>query len=114
MAADTWKPVYDGNAAKLNMSLDGADVRLPGFIVPLELDAEGVTTFILVPYVGACIHVPPPPANQLVFVTTEIPWPSDSAWDPVWVTGRMSAKIRSTEIAEIGYSIAAEQIEPYE
>ena len=73
-----------------------------------------MTSFILVPYVGACIHVPPPPPNQLVYFSTETPWPSDSLWDPVWVTGWMSAKMRSTKLAEIGYSIAADQIEPYE
>ncbi len=113
-AADTWKPVYDANATKLNTSLDGTDVKLPGYIVPLESGSEGVSSFILVPYVGACIHVPPPPPNQLVFVTTGTPWPSDSLWDPVWVTGRLSAKPRSTEIAEIGYELAADRIDVYE
>ena len=56
----------------------------------------------------------PPPPNQLVFVTTETPWPSESLWDPVWVSGRLSAKAMSTQIAEVGYQIAAEKIEAYE
>ena len=86
---DTWNPIFDANATKLNEALDGEEVRMPGYIVPLELSAAGVTTFLLVPYVGACIHVPPPPANQLVLVTTQRPWPSESLWDAVWVTGRM-------------------------
>ena len=75
-ANDTWRPIYDANASKLNMALDGVTVRLPGYIIPVDLGADGVTSFVLVPYVGACIHVPPPPANQLVFVTTEKPWPN--------------------------------------
>ncbi|WP_424926790.1 DUF3299 domain-containing protein [Amaricoccus tamworthensis] len=111
---DTWAPIFDANATKLNPELDGADVKLPGYIVPLDMGSDGVTSFILVPYVGACIHVPPPPPNQLVFVTTEDPWPSDSLWDAVWVLGRMSAQLNSTELAETGYEISANEIEIYE
>ena len=111
---DTWNPIFDENATKLNTALDGASVKLPGYIIPLDMGAEGVTSFVLVPYVGACIHVPPPPPNQLVFVTTETPWPSDQLWDAVWVFGRLSARLQSTEIAEIGYQIAADRMEIYE
>ena len=112
--ADTWKPIFDENATKLNTALDGASVKLPGYIIPLETGADGVTSFVLVPYVGACIHVPPPPPNQLVFVTTEKPWPSDNMWDAIWVYGRLSAELQSTELAEIGYQIDADTIEIYE
>lgn len=111
---DTWNPIFDENATKLNTALDGSSVKLPGYIIPLDMGAEGVTSFVLVPYVGACIHVPPPPANQLVFVTTQTPWPSEQLWDAVWVYGRLSARLQSTEIAEIGYQIAADRIEIYE
>ncbi|QHQ35802.1 DUF3299 domain-containing protein [Algicella marina] len=111
---DTWRPVFDENATKLNTSLDGASVKLPGYIIPLEVGAKGVASFVLVPYVGACIHVPPPPANQLVFVSTESPWPSDDLWDAVWVYGRLSTKLQTTEVAEIGYQLTADRIEGYE
>lgn len=111
---DIWNPIFDENATKLNTALDGVSVKLPGYIIPLDTGAEGVTSFVLVPYVGACIHVPPPPPNQLVFVTTATPWPSDSLWDAIWVYGRLSARLQSTEIAETGYQIAAENIEIYE
>ena len=110
---DTWRPIYDANATKFNQDLHGAYVKIPGFVIPLELAAEGVTEFILVPYVGACIHTPPPPPNQLVFVTTKTPWPSDAMWDPVWVSGRLSAKSLTTQIAEVGYQIEAQEIEVY-
>ncbi|PWR04309.1 DUF3299 domain-containing protein [Meridianimarinicoccus roseus] len=111
---DTWNPIFDENATRLNTALDGASVKLPGYIIPLDIGAEGVTSFVLVPYVGACIHVPPPPPNQLVFVTTETPWPGDMLWDAVWVSGRLAARLQSTAIAEIGYQITAERIEVYE
>ncbi len=111
--ADTWKPVYDANATKLNPALDGACVRLPGYIVPLEFDATGVTDFILVPYIGACVHYPPPPANQLVLVTITPSWPSSILWDPVWVTGEMRTQINETDLAQIGYTLTADKIKRY-
>ncbi|MCZ4352817.1 DUF3299 domain-containing protein [Roseovarius aestuarii] len=111
---DTWDPIFDENATKLNTSLDGASVKLPGYIIPIDMGSEGLRSFMLVPYVGACIHVPPPPPNQLVFVTTKTPWPSDQLWDAVWVSGRLSARLQTTEIAESGYEIAADTIEIYE
>lgn len=111
---DTWKPVYDANATRLNPALDGALVKLPGYIVPLEAGLKGVTMFLLVPYVGACIHVPPPPPNQLVVVETPTPWPSTDLWDAVFVSGTMRWETRVTDIADAGYSMTADLIEPYE
>ena len=113
-ANDTWNPIYDANATKLNEALNGAYIRMPGYIIPLELGAKGVTSFLLVPYVGACIHTPPPPPNQLVFVTSESPWPGDQLWDPVWVTGIMRTQLQSTELGETGYALTADEMEAYE
>ena len=112
-ADDTWKPQYDANAIRFNDALDGALVRMPGYVVPLAGGSDGVTSFLLVPYVGACIHVPPPPANQIVFVATQTPWPSDDLWAPVWVTGTLKIQPLSTELAEVGYTMQAVAIEPY-
>ncbi len=92
---------------------NGKTVRLPGFIVPLKLDGTGVTEFILAPFVGACVHVPPPPANQLVFVTTDNPFESPSIYHPVNVTGRLNSASISTELASVGYALSAKKIEPY-
>lgn len=111
---DTWLPEFDENATKLNPVLDGAYIKMPGYMLPIDISTEGVTSFIMVPYVGACIHVPPPPANQLVFVDTKKPWPSDQLWDPVWVTGLMKHELQSTTIADIGYALVADEIEEYE
>lgn len=110
---DFWQPVYDENAKKLNPILDGAYIKMPGYIIPIDLTTDGVTSFVLVPYVGACLHTPPPPANQLVFVTTQKPWPSDNLWDAVWVTGQMEHEIQTTEVAETGYLLKAEKMEAY-
>lgn len=111
---DLWNPIYDANAIKLNEALDGVLIRMPGFVIPIEVNSEGVTDFVLVPYVGACIHVPPPPANQLVMVRTERPWPSDQLWDPVWVTGVMKTELQASGLGQTGYTISANEIETYE
>lgn len=110
---DTWDPIYDANGVKVNEELDGAYIKMPGFITPFEITAEGVTDFLLVPYVGACIHVPPPPANQLVMATANTPWPADSLWDAVWVTGTIRTQLQSTSLGQTGYSIVAEEMEFY-
>lgn len=110
---DTWNPIYDANATRLNEDLDGAYIKMPGYIIPFDVSSEGVTDFMLVPYVGACIHTPPPPANQLVMVNAAQPWPSDKLWDPVWVTGTMHTHLQSTNLGQIGYSIVADKMEAY-
>ena len=93
---------------------DGKTVRLPGFIVPIDYEGSSVTSFILVPYVGACIHVPPPPPNQLVFVTTKTPYESDGLFEAVNVTGVFRTTPTSTRLAEIGYALSANRIESYD
>ena len=93
---------------------DGQTVRLPGFVVPLDFRSFELTSFILVPYVGACVHVPPPPANQLVFVTTETPYELVGLFAPIRVTGNFRTADMSTELAEIGYTMSADKIEAYD
>ncbi|MBS1302896.1 DUF3299 domain-containing protein [Loktanella sp. SALINAS62] len=92
---------------------NGRIVRLSGFIIPLDFDGQGVTVFMLVPFVGACIHVPPPPANQLVLVTTERPFESDRLFAPITVTGMFGAAATQTQLAEVGYALSADDITPY-
>ena len=91
---------------------DARRVRLAGFTVPVIYDADAVTEFLLVPYVGACIHVPPPPANQLVYVRSSAPFVATGLFDPVQVTGRLDSSDTSTELARIGYTMQAEAVRP--
>jgi hypothetical protein len=92
---------------------NGQIVRLPGFIVPIDYSGSGVTAFILVPFVGACVHVPPPPANQLVFVTTQEPYESSGLFEPVNVIGMFGVSSLSTQLADIAYALSADRIEPF-
>jgi len=111
---DVSDPVDQDTGVAVTTAYNGRLVRIPGYVVPLDYDGDGVTSFILVPYVGACIHVPPPPPNQLIFVTTETPYQVAGLFAPVIVTGLFGAAATGTQLAEIGYSLSAEQIAPFE
>jgi len=101
--------------APIREDMDGREVKLPGFIVPVEADQHETTGFLLVPYYGACIHVPPPPANQTVYVVTETgKGASPELFDVIWVSGMMSVNRIENDIAEAGYTLYASAIEPYE
>ena len=102
-------------AAPVVQALDGQQVKLPGYIVPLQVSEEGrVTEFLLVPYFGACIHVPPPPSNQIVHVTSELGVLMDALYQPFWVEGPLQVKNTSSELADAGYQMDASKIYPYE
>lgn len=101
--------------APVEKSLDGQLVKLPGFIVPLEVSEEGRTTeFLLVPYYGACIHVPPPPSNQIVHIFSEMGVRVEDLYQPYWIEGTMQVKDSSSELADAGYQMEAEKIYAYE
>lgn len=94
---------------------DGKTVKLPGFVVPVEMDANSIHTFLLVPYYGACIHTPPPPANQTVLVKTDAGQGFEGElFDTVWVTGTIRVEKVSNDLGDAGYQIEARLIEPYE
>ena len=93
---------------------NGERVRLAGFVVPLDFSETRVQEFLLVPYIGACIHVPPPPPNQIVYVRSEEGIEVAGMFEAVWVTGTFNTAAISNELADIGYRIEAESVEPYE
>jgi len=105
----------------INPLLNGQVVRLPGYLLPLEFSGKMVSEFLLVPWVGACIHTPPPPPNQTVHVTPERPVAMTGVFEPVWVTGPLRAAPLKKSLSlvdgsadiEVGYSIHASQVEPY-
>ena len=102
-------------AAPVVKALDGQQVKLPGYIVPLNVSDENrVIEFLLVPYYGACIHVPPPPSNQIVYVTSELGVQLDDLYQPFWIEGPLKVEVASSELVEAGYRMAAEKIYAYE
>jgi hypothetical protein len=107
--------VEDGpQSTPLTREYDGKRVRIPGYVVPLEYDQTGMRSLILVPYIGACVHVPPPPANQLIYVKPDEPYRDGGLFEAVFVTGTFRAAMTDTEITEVGYTIESPVITPYE
>lgn len=99
--------------APINPQVLGQNVRLPGFMVPLEELPEGSKEFLLVPYFGACVHSPPPPANQIVHVVLDKPTKRIRLMDTLWVTGVMSATQTDSHMGMASYRIDAKAVAPY-
>ena len=91
--------------------LNGKRVNIGGYVVPLDFEATSIKEFLLVPFVGACIHVPPPPANQIIYVKAEDGFEVSGSFDPVTVTGTIKTETAFTGLADAGYSIDAEAVE---
>jgi hypothetical protein len=94
--------------------LNGKQVRIPGFIIPLEGDADKVTEFLLVPNYGSCVHTPPPPSNQIIYVTFPQDAPDLDLWDVVYLEGKMITQQREVGMVEAGYHIIGSSATPYQ
>jgi hypothetical protein len=92
--------------------LDGEFVRIPGFLVPFEMNGGKISEFLLVPYFGACIHTPPPPPNQIVYVTAEEP--VEFSWDAFWLTGTLTAERNMNDMGNAAYTLKLAKIELYD
>ena len=104
-----------------NTDLDGKIIKVPGYVLPLEFSDTKTVEFLLVPFVGACIHTPPPPPNQMIHVHFEPGFENRGLYTPVYITGRLSA-ISSTialfltdgqSNVKTGYRLEATIVEPY-
>jgi hypothetical protein len=105
------REVWDN--APTNPKIVGQQVRIPGFVVPLEDTKEGLKEFLLVPYFGACIHSPPPPANQIIHVLPRTPAKGFRSMDTVWVSGPISTTRTDSYMGASGYRIEATEVVPY-
>lgn len=98
-------------SAKTVARLNGQKIRIGGYPVPLETDAKGRgTLFFLVPYPGACIHVPPPPPNQIVLVRYPKGVALDDIYTPLWVTGTLKVEQVSNDLADAAYALDAGEV----
>jgi hypothetical protein len=95
--------------------LNDVYVKLPGYIVPVDVDEDQkMSSFFLVPYFGACIHVPPPPPNQIVYVTLEKPMDVTDIYDAFWIEGTLKVEAVQKEIAASAYVLKADKVTLYE
>lgn len=94
--------------------MDGQPIRIAGFIVPLEFDDDlTVTQFFLVPYFGACIHMPPPPPNQVIFVDYPGGINLEVLYDPFWISGILKTSLTTNDVATASYSLTMQHFEKY-
>lgn len=111
------------DAAPTVDKLDGEQIKIPGFILPLEFDGTKIKEFLLVPYYGACVHTPPPPANQVIHAKLEEEFTMTEIFEPVWISGKLNIKQSQATLGESGisqslqvdtsYTMDVEQVEPY-
>jgi len=99
--------------APVNAKLAGRAVRIPGYIVPLEQGKSGIREFLLVPYFGACIHTPPPPANQIIHVKAAKPATGVQSMSAVWVEGTLGVQRGDSSMGISGYTLAASKVEKF-
>ena len=119
---DAFLAMLEANNNRMVDDLDGKEVRIPGYVLPTEFSGSKVVEFLLVPYVGACVHTPAPPVNQMVHVRLDEGFTSEGLFAPVWVTGRINTTMSTQTISfndgemdvEAGYRIEADIVAPYE
>lgn len=93
--------------APTNGALDGAAVRVSGFVVALQMGGGSLQEFLLVPYFGACVHSPPPPSNQIIRVQLAQPSAGLKTMDAVMVTGRLSRDRSQSDMGTSSWRLEA-------
>lgn len=113
--ADVWNTIL--TSTNVRAEYEGRLIRLPGFLVPLDIDdKQQIVNFFLVPYFGACIHVPPPPPNQLIYAQnlSEIAHITvDQMYSAFWVTGILRLEEKQHELGHAAYYFELRDVQPY-
>jgi uncharacterized protein len=99
--------------APVNAALVGQAVRIPGYVVPLETGPNGLKEFLLVPYFGACIHSPPPPSNQVIYVLPKAPPKGFRSMDTVWISGTLLKAQTDSFMGAASWRMEAVSVTPY-
>ena len=99
---------------KIVATMDGRKIRIPGFIVPLEFENEEmIIQFLFVPFFGACLHLPPPPPNQIILVDFAEGVPLKSLYTPFWISGELKTSLVEKDIATAAYTMSMDLYEVY-
>ncbi len=94
-------------------AMAGRRIKLPGYLVPLDETRDGIREFLLVPYFGACIHTPPPPANQIIHARSQAPIKGFQTMDAVWASGTLDLVRGSTNMGASGYLMVVARVQAY-
>lgn len=102
------------SSARVISEMDGKAIRIPGFVVPIGFGEDAsITQFFLVPYFGACIHLPPPPPNQIIYVNYPQGFKPEAIYDPFWISGVIEVKSNGNDKATAAYTMTMHALEPY-
>lgn len=94
--------------------LDGVLIRMPGYVVPFDFQSDSKHgEFLFVPYMGACIHTPPPPPNQIIFVRADPAIKIADIWAPYWIEGTLMTEKTENELGNTAYALSMTKIEDY-
>jgi len=111
-AADTMEQIGTFNVVE---ELNGKRIRVPGYVVPFDFSADAEhKEFLLVPYFGACLHTPPPPPNQIIFIKADPAAKILDIEDPVWIEGTLSTGEFMSDLGNSAYELKLSKLEPYE
>ena len=111
-AADTMEQIGTFNVVK---DFDGKRIRVPGYVVPFDFNADAEhKEFLLVPYFGACLHTPPPPPNQIIFVRSDVAAKIENIEEPVWLEGTLTTGEFLNDLGNSAYELNLTKLEPYE
>jgi len=111
-ALERLRKVWDN--APTEPAMNGKRGRIAGFVLPLERQGDKVTEFLIVPYFGACIHTPPPPANQIIHAKSSRPLSGVRMMAPLWTYGTLGVARADTTWGVAGYRMTVERVEPYD
>lgn len=121
--ADTFEEIEEGSeldympqfgSFDVVEDLHGEFIRIPGYVVPFDFDPrQRHREFLFVPYMGACIHTPPPPPNQIIFVRADPAIRVEDIWAPYWLEGTLSAEQNLNDLGDAAYALSLDSLEPY-
>ena len=94
--------------------LDGEFVKIPGYVVPFDFNTKNrQSEFLFVPYMGACIHTPPPPPNQIIFIRADPAVRIKDIWTPYWIEGILQTEKNENDLGNTAYAMEMQSVEPY-
>lgn len=110
----SFKQVQTGSFRAIK-ELNGLKVKIAGYIVPVEVDGDSqMSEFFIVPYFGACIHVPPPPPNQIILARLAKPIPVTEIYDAYWIEGTLNVEQIKNDIAASAYTLTTTKVTLWE
>ena len=104
----------DSKTGKRTPALDkvqGARVTIRGFMMPFDDDENKTVEFLIVPVMGQCVHLPPPPPNQIVLVRM-----ADDKLTKVWfqdlisVEGKLEISTQKSPFGDVSYKLVATKV----